>query len=746
MLSRDLEKIFALAVREVRSRHHEFLTLEHVLYAYLLDTKGKNLLYNCGVNVSRLRNQLERYFVEHMEVYPQGQAKEVIQTLSVQRVLQRAIVHVQSAEKGKVELGDFLAAVMDEEDSYAVYYLKSQGVERLDVLEYISHGRAKEQEACSSCQQKEKNTALQKYTQNLSERAKCGDIDPLIGRSQELERTIQILSRRRKNNPLFVGDPGVGKTALAEGLALRIAEATVPEPFLETDIYALDMGALLAGTKFRGDFESRLKGIINELCKLGSKAVLFIDEIHTVIGAGATSGGSMDASNILKPVLASGQLRCIGSTTYEEYKNLFEKDRALSRRFQKIDVPEPSQDESVAILEGLRPYYEEHHGVKYTKTALKSAVELTSRHLPDRYLPDKAIDVMDETGALLSLDIHKRKRKQISPKDIENVVAGMARIPIQRVSSSDREKLHNLEGELFKYIFGQDQAVRFLAQAIKRSRAGLREANKPVGNFLLVGPTGVGKTELARQLADRLGIHFLRFDMSEYMEQHAVARLIGAPPGYVGFDQGGLLTDSIRKQPHCVLLLDEVEKAHPDLFNILLQVMDYATLTDNAGRKADFRHVILLMTSNIGARDMSSQNIGFGQEKSANRAQKGVKAAEKHFSPEFRNRLDGIVPFNALSPELMERIVDKNITELNQQLREKKVQVELTPAATAWVAKKGFDPDYGARPLARIVQSEIKDRLADELLFGTLQKGGTVLVDLSSDEEGQEKLEFSYSK
>jgi ATP-dependent Clp protease ATP-binding subunit ClpA len=729
----------------VRSRHHEFLTLEHVLYAYLLDTKGKNLLYNCGVNVSRLRNQLERYFVEHMEVYPQGQAKEVIQTLSVQRVLQRAIVHVQSAEKGKVELGDFLASVMDEEDSFAVYYLKSQGVDRLDILEYISHGRAREQmDGCASCQ-KEKNSALQKYTHNLSERAKCGDIDPLIGRSQELERTIQILSRRRKNNPLFVGDPGVGKTALAEGLALKIAEASVPDPFLETEIYALDMGALLAGTKFRGDFESRLKGIINELCKLGSRAVLFIDEIHTVIGAGATSGGSMDASNILKPVLASGQLRCIGSTTYEEYKNLFEKDRALSRRFQKIDVPEPTQDESVAILEGLRPYYEEHHGVKYTKTALRSAVELTARHLPDRYLPDKAIDVMDETGALLSLDIHKRKRKQISPKDIENVVAGMARIPIQRVSSSDREKLHNLEGDLLQFIFGQDQAVRFLAQAIKRSRAGLREANKPVGNFLLVGPTGVGKTELARQLADCLGIHFLRFDMSEYMEQHAVARLIGAPPGYIGFDQGGLLTDSIRKQPHCVLLLDEIEKAHPDLFNILLQVMDYATLTDNAGRKADFRHVILLMTSNIGARDMSSHNIGFGQEKAANRAQKGVKAAEKHFSPEFRNRLDGIVPFNALSTDLMEKIVTKSIRELNEQLREKKVQVKLTPAATAWVAKKGFDPDYGARPLARIVQSEIKDRLADELLFGSLQKGGMVVVDMSTDEEGEEKLEFSCS-
>jgi len=626
-----------------------------------------------------------------------------------------------------------------------VYYLKAQGLERLDILEQIAHSSESEQESCQSCQKDTKNSFLQKYTQNLVQRAKCGEIDPLIGRSLEVERTIQILSRRRKNNPLFVGDPGVGKTALAEGLALKIANKEVPEAFLSTEIFALDMGALLAGTKFRGDFESRLKGIINELCKEKTQSILFIDEIHTVVGAGATSGGSMDASNILKPVLASGEIRCIGSTTYEEYKNLFEKDRALSRRFQKIDVTEPSLEESVAILEGLRPYYEEHHGVHYTKTALQSAVELTSRHLPDRFLPDKAIDVVDESGALLSLQTGSKKRKRISPKDIENVVAKMARVPITRVSSSDREKLQHLDDELYQVIFGQDQAVKFMCQAIKRSRAGLREDHKPVGNFLLVGPTGVGKTELAKQLAAILGVNFLRFDMSEYMEQHAVARLIGAPPGYVGFDQGGLLTDSIRKNPYSVLLLDEIEKAHPDLFNILLQIMDYATLTDNAGRKADFRHVILLMTSNIGAREMSTPNIGFGKDKAENKAHKGVRAAEKHFSPEFRNRLDGVVPFNGLSEELMEMIVDKFINELNVQLQEKKVRVALEPAAKTWLSKKGYDPDYGARPLGRVIQTQIKDRLADELLFGELQKGGEVKVDVLTNESGEEELDFRFA-
>jgi len=729
MLSKDLEKIFALAVREVRSRHHEFLTLEHALYAYILDQKGKTLLQECGINVSRLKNQLERYFIENLEVYPSSQSREVIQTLSVQRVLQRAIMHVRSAEKQKVELGDFLASVMEEEDSYAVYYLKSQGLERVDILEQISHGKSEEQENVQA-QQKDSNSYLDNYTQDLVEKAKAGLIDPLIGRQDELERTVQILARRRKNNPIFVGDPGVGKTAMAEGLAVRIVRGEVPEKFLNTKIYALDMGALLAGTKFRGDFESRLKGIINELKQLGSQAILFIDEIHTVVGAGSTSGGSMDASNILKPTLAGGEIRCIGSTTYEEYKNLFEKDRALSRRFQKIEIAEPSLSESRAILEGLRPYYEDFHNVKYTRSAMDAAVNLSDRYLTDKQLPDKAIDVMDESGALLSLDQGKNKKKRITPKDIENVVAKTAKIPIQRVNTSDRDKLQNLEQELLQVIYGQDEAIQNVSRSIKRSRAGLREENKTVGNFLMVGPTGVGKTELARQLANIMGVSFLRFDMSEYMEQHAVARLIGAPPGYVGFDQGGLLTDSIRKHPYSVLLLDEVEKAHPDLFNILLQVMDYATLTDNAGRKADFRHVILIMTSNIGAREISSQSIGFGRQQEQDRAQKGIKAAERYFSPEFRNRLDATIAFNSLSPDLMEMIVDKHIAELNQQLKEKKVRVELEPSARTWLAQKGFDPDYGARPLGRVVQSELKDKLTDEILFGNLAHGGAVRAEL----------------
>ena len=740
MLSRDLEKIFALAVREVRTRQHEFLTIEHILYAFILDTAGMNLLNHCGVNTPRLKKQLERYFVEHMEVYPQGQAKEVIQTLSVQRVLQRAIVQVQSAEKGKVDIGDFLAAVMEEDDSYAVYYLKSQGIERLDILEHIAHGDTSEQQKTDDGVKKEKEGFLEKYTQNLVQRAGQGYIDPLIGRKNEIERTVQILSRRRKNNPLFVGDPGVGKTALAEGLALKIAQGDVPEQFKKIQIYALDMGALLAGTKFRGDFESRLKGIINELKKQKGKSILFIDEIHTIVGAGATSGGSMDASNILKPVLASGEIRCIGSTTYEECKNLLEKDRALARRFQKIELSEPGLEECVSILEGLKPYYEKHHGVQYTHTALQTAVNLTARHLPDRVLPDKAIDGVDESGARVTIYNTRQKRKQILPRDIEKVVAGMARVPITRVSGSDLGKLQHMEDALFKNIYGQDQAVTMMTKAIKRSRAGLREGEKPVGSFLLVGPTGVGKTELAKQLSEIMGVHFMRFDMSEYVEQHAVARLIGSPPGYVGYDQGGQLTEGIRKHPYCVLLLDEIEKAHPDLFNILLQIMDYATLTDNTGRKADFRHVILLMTSNIGARDMSGQSIGFGQEKEEARAHKGVMAAKKHFSPEFRNRLDSIVPFNSLSMEMMELIVDKYIRDLNLQLKEKKVEISLQDQARAYLAREGYDPDYGARPLARVIQTEIKDRLADEILFGSLSKGGKVMV--VKDEEGKAELTF----
>lgn len=721
MLSRDLERIFALAIREVRVRHHEFLTLEHVLYAYLLVPQGKNLLINCGVDVNRLKSQLEKYFIDNLESYPNATGKEVIQTLAVQRVLQRAIFHVQSAEKKEVELGDFLAAAMEETDSYAVYFLKSHGVDRLDILEYISHGQ-KEQRVSNQ----KGESFLEKYTQNLVLKAQMGLIDPIIGREKELERTIQILCRRRKNNPLFVGEPGVGKTALAEGLAYKIAKGEVPKRFLDTTIYALDMGALIAGTKFRGDFEARLKGIINELTQRREKVILFIDEIHTIVGAGASSGGSLDASNILKPVLASGEIRCIGSTTYEEYKNLFEKDRALSRRFQKIDIEEPSREESIEILKGLKKYYEEFHNISYSNKALEAAVDLTVKYLPDKFLPDKAIDVIDECGAYFGL--HKKGRKVIGVKDVENVVAKMARVPIKSVERSDKDRLKSLEQELLKVVYGQDEAVKQVVSAIKRSRAGLREPNKPVGSFLFVGPTGVGKTELARQLANILGINFLRFDMSEYMEQHSVARLIGAPPGYIGFDQGGLLTDAIRKHPHSVLLLDEIEKAHPDLFNILLQVMDYATLTDNTGRKADFRHVILLMTSNVGAREMSSSSIGFAKENVEDKSHKGVKAAQKYFSPEFRNRLDAIVPFRPLSKDLMKKIVDKFIRELNDQLKDKKVVVQLREEAREALAEKGFDPDYGARPLRRVIQKEISDPLTDEILFGRLEHGGVVHV------------------
>lgn len=736
MLSKDLEKVFALAIREVRIRHHEFLTLEHVLYAYLLIPQGKILLKNCGVNVNKLKGQLERYFIDNLDVYPGSHGREVIQTLAVQRVIQRAIFHVQSAEKPRVELGDFLASLMEEEDSYATYFLKSHGVERLDILEYISHGQPKEE-----VESPRRESFLERYTQDLVVKAQMGLIDPLIGREEEIERTIQILSRRRKNNPLYVGEPGVGKTALAEGLALKIARGEVPKKFQETKIYALDMGSLVAGTKFRGDFEGRLKGIINELKKKKENVILFIDEIHTIVGAGATSGGSLDASNILKPVLASGEIRCIGSTTYEEYKNLFEKDRALSRRFQKIDILEPSRDESVEILKGLKKYYEQHHNIRYSKKAIEAAVDLTIKYLPDRFLPDKAIDVIDECGAYFSLK--ERKKKVISVKDIENVVAKIARVPIKSVTTSDKDRLKNLETELKQVVFGQDQAIEQVVRAIKRSRAGLREPNKPIGSFLFVGPTGVGKTELARQLANILGINFLRFDMSEYMEQHSVARLIGAPPGYIGFDQGGLLTDSIRKHPHSVLLLDEIEKAHSDLFNILLQVMDYATLTDNTGRKADFRHVILLMTSNVGARDMSSTSIGFAKEEIEDKAHKGVKAAEKYFSPEFRNRLDGIVPFKPLNRDLMKMIVDKFIKELNEQLRDKKVQVLLDESAREVLAKKGFDPDYGARPMRRVVQKEIADPLTDEILFGKLSGGGKVLV-IAKNEGKEDRLEFKF--
>ena len=648
-------------------------------------------------------------------------------------------------KKNEVAVGDVLASIFLEKDSHAEYFLSEEGITRLDVLNYVSHNVAKTSfpdEPGSLAkpgkeERRKKANPLELFTSDLVKLAGEGKLDPLIGRKTELERTMQVLCRRRKNNPVFVGDPGVGKTALAEGLAQKIEKGDVPDLLKDIQIFSLDLGGLLAGTKFRGDFEQRLKGVIAELQKR-PKAILFIDEIHTIVGAGATSSGSMDASNILKPVLASGEIRCIGSSTYEEYKNHFEKDRALSRRFEKIEIPEPPVNETVQILKGLRSYYEEHHNILYTDTALKTAAELSAKYLNDRYLPDKAIDVIDEAGAFVRLS-GSTHRKKINPADIEKIVAKMARIPTQSVSTSDKAKLENLQDGLKKVVFGQDDAISALVTSIKRSRAGLANPERPVGCFLFTGPTGVGKTEVSRQVAYNLGVEFIRFDMSEYMEKHAVARLIGAPPGYIGFDQGGLLTDGIRKHPHSVLLLDEIEKAHLDLFNILLQVMDHATLTDNSGRKADFRNVILMMTSNAGSREMSQQTIGFG-DVHRDTESKGKKAIEKLFSPEFRNRLDDIINFNSLNPEIMQKVVDKFIDELNGQLSIKKVSLTITPEVRIWLADKGYDPSYGARPLARVIQTEIKDGLSDEILFGRLKRGGKVIVDLADD-----RLIFKYS-
>jgi ATP-dependent Clp protease ATP-binding subunit ClpA len=749
MINRELELTFAAAIKEAKSRHHEFFTLEHILFAMLHDVTGRRVLFHCGADLEDLKARIERFFGEQVEKLPEGIEQDPIQTIGVQRVLQRAIMHVHGAEKREVDAGDILAAMFYEENSYAVYFLKSQGISRLDILSFISHGVSKSGEpeegftqersapgpepSLDNAGENRRAGALESFTVNLIEKAAEGHIDPLIGRENAILRTLQILGRRTKNNPILVGDPGVGKTAIAEGLALKIQRGEVPEGFQNVEIYALDMGALLAGTKYRGDFEARLKAIIGELKKKPG-AILFIDEIHTVVGAGATSGGSMDASNILKPVLVTGGLRCIGSTTYEEYKNHFEKDRALSRRFQKVEIREPSVDETYQILQGLKTSYEKHHSIRYTDAALRAAAELAARHINDRYLPDKAIDVIDETGASLRLRKDGRVRRVVSPKDIEQVVARMAKIPARSVSSSDQVRLQHLEEELKGQVFGQSSAIEALCKAIKRSRAGLRTPEKPTGSFLLIGPTGVGKTEVAKQLARIMGVQFLRFDMSEYMEKHTVARLIGAPPGYIGFDQGGLLTDAIRKQPYCVLLLDEIEKAHQDIFSILLQVMDHATLTDNNGKKADFRNVVLLMTSNAGAREMSMSSIGFGGQEVDNRTAKGMKAVENLFSPEFRNRLDGIVAFNGLSVEIMERIVDKFIVELEEQLAEKRIQLELSPAARSWFAEQGYDSTFGARPLGRLIQSEIKDLLADEILFGRLRTGGRVHIDRTGEE------------
>ncbi len=744
MFSQEVQITFTLAVREAQRRQHEYLTTEHVLYAILFEESGQDIIRNCGGNLEGLRDLLEEFFLAHLDVLP-GEADSVPeQTIGLQRVLQRTVLHQQSAGKKEITVGDVLAAILEEKNSHAARLLESQGISRLDVLNYVSHGVAKVprghgEDPRPAPQQGEEaapgkgRDPLSAFTINLLERARAGKIDPLIGRSRELERTTQVLCRRRKNNPIFVGDPGVGKTALAEGLALMIHREEVPDLLRDFEIYSLDMGALLAGTKFRGDFEERLKAVLGALAKK-PKSILFIDEIHTIVGAGATSGGSLDASNILKPVLASGEMRCIGSTTYEEYKNLFDKDRALSRRFQKIDILEPSVEETVEILAGLKSQYEKHHGVSYKEGALRAAAELSARHINFRHLPDKAIDVIDEVGA--NFRIHPRESNEVTVADIEAVVAGMARIPARSVSTSDRRRLKTLDRDLKKVVFGQDAAIDALSRSILRARAGLGHPEKPTGSFLFTGPTGVGKTEVARQLAIQLGVEFLRFDMSEYMEKHSVSRLIGAPPGYVGFEQGGLLTDAVVKNPYAVLLLDEIEKAHPDLFNILLQVMDHGTLTDNNGKKADFRNVVLIMTSNAGGREMSANPIGFGGAPSGNPKQ----IVEKAFSPEFRNRLDAIIPFGHLDEKALGKVVDKFMGELQERVKDKGIVVSISPAARMHLARRGYDPVYGARPLGRLVQSEIGDVIASEILFGRLSKGGTVRIGAKG-----EQLTFRYS-
>lgn len=745
MISRELSATLGFAVNEAKKYRHEFVCLEHILYAILHDSTGIDIISGCGGDVDALKEALRDFFVHKIERVPEEDEYVLQQTVGFQRVIQRAVNHARAADKDKVAVGDILAALFEEKSSYAVYFLEAEGITRLEVLRYISHGAddntvwPETDESGRPVKQGKKKGAdpLEAFTVELVRRAEEGALDPVIGREAEMKRAIQVLCRRRKNNPVFVGEPGVGKTAIAEGLAQKIAAGDVPDLLQGTRIYALDLGSLLAGTKFRGDFEQRLKKVVLAL-KKRRRSILFIDEIHTIVGAGATSSGSMDASNILKPVLATGEIRCIGSTTYEEYSSHFAKDRALSRRFEKIEINEPSIPTCIRILKGLKSRYEEHHNIVFTETALKSAVELSSRFLNDRYLPDKAIDVIDEAGAAIRLK-GEGFRKKVHPSDIEKIVSSMARVPIRKVSRNDREKLATLEQDLKKVVFGQDEAISFVVTAIKRGRAGLGRPDKPIGSFLFTGPTGVGKTEIARQIASILGVAFIRFDMSEYMEKHAVARLIGAPPGYVGFDQAGMLTDRVRKNPHSVLLMDEIEKAHPDVYNILLQVMDHATLTDNNGKEADFRNVILIMTSNVGSREISSQAIGFSGN-SSDPAGKGKKAVENFFSPEFRNRLDGIVGFNRLNLEVMERVVDKFIRQLADSLAAQKVTISVDADARSWLAKHGHDPAYGARPLERLIQTSIIDVLADEILFGRLAKGGFVHVGA-----GEDGLAFSFS-
>ena len=748
MLSANLEQTLHRALALANERRHEYATLEHLLLALTEDSDAVAVLRACGVELERLREEVVEYIDNELGNLITAQVGDAKPTAGFQRVLQRAAIHVQSSGREEVTGANVLVAMFSERESNAVYFLQSQEMSRLDAVNYISHGIAKvqgeqaertvhgaDEDVSSEKVVRKGHEALDAYCVNLNQKALDGKIDPLIGRQAEIERTIQVLCRRTKNNPLFVGDAGVGKTALAEGLARQIVAGEVPEVLSESVVYALDMGALLAGTRYRGDFEERLKAVVSEL-EAQDHGILFIDEIHTVIGAGATSGGAMDASNLLKPALQSGTLRCIGSTTYKEYRNYFEKDRALVRRFQKIDINEPSIDDAVKILQGLKPYYEEHHDVRYTQDALRTAVELSAKYIGDRKLPDKAIDVIDEVGASQKLLPPNKRRKTVGVKDIETVIAKIARIPPKTVSQDDKASLKNLERDLKTMVFGQDKAILALSAAIKLARAGLREPEKPIGSYLFSGPTGVGKTEVARQLARSLGVELTRFDMSEYMERHSVSRLIGAPPGYVGFDQGGLLTDAVDQHPHSVLLLDEIEKAHPDLFNILLQVMDHGKLTDHNGKSVDFRNVILIMTTNAGAADMAKPAIGFGR---GLREGEDEEAINRMFTPEFRNRLDSIIAFNNLTPEVMGRVVDKFIMELEAQLGDRNVAIELSDAARQWLAEKGYDPTFGARPLARVIQESVKKPLAEELLFGKLAKGGGVRVDV----EGA-ALSFSY--
>ncbi len=740
MISTKLEIALVMAIREAKAHQHEHVAVEHILFGLLHDETAVRVIKGCGGKIDSLKDKLRQFFDTELLGGHLKENQEPLQTIGFNRVLQRAIAHVQSCGKKEVDSGDVLVSIFGERDSYAVYFLRGEGLSRLNVLQYLSHtidsgpGRpeVREDEAES---QGQKETALDKFTINFAELAANGKIDPLIGRAPELQRMMQILCRRRKNNPLLVGEPGVGKTAIAEGLALHIHQGQVPDLLRDVVVRLLDMGSLLSGTKYRGDFEERLKGVLKEV-KAAGNIILFIDEIHTIVGAGATSGGSMDASNLLKPSLQDGSLKCIGSTTYEEYKHYIEKDRALSRRFQKVDIDEPSVFETVEILKGLKSRYESHHGVKYSVTALQTAAELAKRYLNDRFLPDKAIDIVDEVGAIYRLE-GKGKRRMITSHDIEMVVSRMAKIPLPSASVSDQGLLRKLDGVLKARIFGQDQAIEAMVTSVKRSRAGLNDPHRPTAAFVFAGPTGVGKTEVARQLAAALNVHFERIDMSEYMEKHAVARLIGAPPGYVGFDQGGLLTDAIRKHPYCVLLLDEIEKAHPDVFNILLQVMDSATLTDNAGRRADFRNVILIMTTNAGAREIAGQPIGF----TGSKAGRDQKALQNLFAPEFRNRLDAIISFQALTGPVIELVVDKLIKELQEQLADKKITITLSAPARSWLAQQGYDPDYGARPLRRLIMKEIGDVLAEEILFGSLNKGGRVTVGLK-----KKKLTFAFLK